>query len=316
MKILLVLLAILKYTLLFILFLLLLIIVLAFIFMISPLRYTVTIRYKEKNIYLHVNATYLGKIVGFDFKFKNGKHQIILRLLFKKIKISEDKEVNKKSSKKKTDKDDIALKTVQKVTPTETLKRESEAENIKSVKSSVDDIKVNKREDTFDDSSTNSTDFEEKNVDNENESEPKKNLFDKINFVIEKINFYLESYKTYPYRDKLFKKLRKIFHNFFDSIIPKFFDISGLIYISSPATTGQLLGALYMLHGKCKRLNISVDADFENEKNDITALISGRIIIFKIIQPVISFVWLGLKAEAKRRKITRIQLIKILINNE
>ncbi len=138
----------------------------------------------------------------------------------------------------------------------------------------------------------------------------------KIKKFLNNINFYIESYKTYPYRDKLFIKLKKIFTNLKDALFPKVFDCSGEIYINDPAITGQILGFLYMLHGLNKTFNVSVDADFETEKNNFTTLISGRIIIIKLVYPVLSFVWLGLKAEARRRNISRIKLIKILINNE
>ncbi len=330
MKILLVLLAILKYTLLFVLFLLLLIIVIALILLISPIRYTATVRYKDEDLYLHINATYLGKIVGFNFKLKKGKRQVVLRLLNKKINLSPDAKIKKASSKNSTNLDDLPLKTVQKVTPTETLEAETKDRLHKKNHDTSNTFKKNystsKIEQELEDEAekTKSDDVnsfesevkENKYEEKENKDEQKEGIFNKINKLIDKINFYIESYKTYPYRDKLIKEFKKIFSNLFDSLIPKHFDISGLIYISSPSTTGQILGAMYILHGKYARLNVTLDADFENEKNDVTALISGRIIIFKIIQPVISFVWIGLKAEAKRRKITRIQLIKILINNE
>ncbi len=161
-------------------------------------------------------------------------------------------------------------------------------------------------------------------ADNKEKSETSENsetsdsigLMGKINKLLENINFYIESYKTYPYRDKLFKKFKKIFTNIKDALFPKVFDCSGEIFIQNPATTGQFLGFLYMLHGLNRTFNVSVDANFETEKNDFTALISGRIIIIKLVYPVFAFVWLGLKAEAKRRGISRFKLIKILINNE
>ncbi len=149
------------------------------------------------------------------------------------------------------------------------------------------------------------------NADNENLS-----FIEKIYKFFGSINFYIESYKTYPYRDKLFVKFKKILTNLKDALFPKVFDCSGEIFIHSPSTTGQLLGFLYMLHGLNDTFNVTVDADFETEKNDFTALISGRIIIIKLVSPVVSFIWLGLKAEAKRRKISRFKLIKILINNQ
>ncbi len=320
MKILLVLLAILKYTLLFVLFLLLLIIIISLILMLSPIRYTVTVNYKETKLYLSAKITYLGKIVGINFKLKEGKKQVILRLFTKKINLSPDNKVKKANSRKPKKPENLALKAVQKVTPTETLESETKDRiNLKNKEdydsTSEKKISTSKKElnkEHTKSKATSSTEFTAPDT----EEKQKQNIFDKVNEFIEKINFYIESYKTYPYRDKLFRKFKKIFSNLFDSIIPKFFDVSGLIYISSPSTTGQILGAMYMLHGKYKSLNVTLDADFENEKNDITALISGRIIIFRIVQPIISFVLLGLKAEAKHRKITRIQLIKILINNE
>ncbi len=150
----------------------------------------------------------------------------------------------------------------------------------------------------------------------EEAEEEKVSFIGKINIFFKNINFYIESYKTYPYRDKLFKKFKKIFTNIKDAVFPKVFDFSGKIYVHDPSITGQILGFLYMLHGLNRTFNVDADADFETEKNDFTVLISGRVIIIKLVYPVVSFVWLGLKAEAKRRKISRFKLIKILINNE
>ncbi len=177
-----------------------------------------------------------------------------------------------------------------------------------------DSIKSNTNNTSDDQSKENNN---ENNNENSNESKEEKLSFkEKINKTLNDINFYIESYKTYPYRDKLFIKFKKIFSNICDALFPKVFDCSGQIYVHSPSTTGQLLGFLYMLHGLNRTFNVSVDGDFETEKNDFTALISGRIIIFKLVSPVVSFCWLGLKAEAKRRKITRFKLIKILIKND
>ncbi len=384
MKFFIVLIAILKYALIFILFLILLVLVLALILMISPIRYKLVINYKNNNLYYNVDVTYLGKIVGFKLKGVKDKFKAYVRLFHKKVYIKSDEKQNSKkkstsSNKKQSSKSsdtngkkpnqsqatkvakesvsEIPLDVVQKATPTTTLEEaiktsnsnncESDEKNANTLHNSQDKTEAtqtlddnyakqhvgtdSKKEDnatnkkaTFNKEKNNDVDDEKQTenfdktstTDDDDSPEEKLSFIENIKKIINDINFYIESYKTYPYRDKLFKKFKKIFTNLRDALFPKVFDVSGQMYISNPATTGQLIGFLYMLHGLNHTFNVSVDGDFETEQNDFTALISGRIIIIKLVAPVVSFVWLGLKAEAKRRKITRFKLIKILIKND
>lgn len=326
MEILLLLLSILKYCLLFILFLIIFIIVLVLILMIVPIRYKALVNHKEDDLYFNVNVTYLCKIVGLDIKKENEKLQIFLRLFAKKIKLNKEKppdsgkEKTKKEKKKKEPKEeqkksaeDIALETVEKATPTEALEEELKDELSEEVTSTTDDRSSSyEYADSEDKEKTSETLDEEP----DEEESKKENIIEKINSIIEKINYYIDAYKTYPYKDKLFKKLKKIFENIFDAIIPKVIDIHGDLWVKDPGTTGQILGYLYALYGVTTRVDIGVNGNFEEEKNDLTGFLSGRIIIFKLVYPVVALLWLGLKAEAKRRKITRFKLIKLLINKK
>ncbi len=340
MKIFLVLLAILKYAFLLVIFLLILILLLVLISMISPIRYKAIVHYKEENLFLSVNITYLSKIVGIEIKKKNEKLRIILRFFTKKINLSPDKPKKKKNSKnakvkKKKDLEDVALEKVQKLTPTNTLEENVESEDIGIFKeedlvhtsdefdtkpinddvSNLENPSLETEELEFqfneddDDENTDEDDIETEDTDD-------KSTFVKIQELINKIKFYIESYKTYPYRERLIKKTKKVFSNLFDAIIPKVIDLKGKIWVNDPAMTGQALGAIYAMYAVNSKVDICIDGDFENEKNDLTCLIAGRIIIFKLVQPVISLLWLGLKAEAKRRKITRLKLIRLLINKK
>lgn len=343
MQILIVLLAILKYMLLFLLFLLIFIIVLIIILLACPIRYKVLINYKETDLFLKINVTYLGKIVNFALKKNpNSPILILLRVFNKKFNLSGN--VDKKSSHTKSNKKNQNTTIKPKATPNnvknqqsleknntleETINNEAHSQsnspNLKKEKD-LHYENLDKSKDNTEEDNTKEDNTEEDNTKNK-ESKPKNkkdyiSLAERLYDIYEIATYYMDSYDEYKHRGKIIEKFKLILKNIFDSLIPKNFDFSGKIFILDPALTGQILGLLYILHGTNSKFNVSVDADFENEKNDFTSLISGRILLLKMIYPFIVLAWyvlkLGLyalKVEAKHRKISRIKLIKILIKN-
>lgn len=384
MEILIVLLAILKYMLLFLLFLLIFIIVLLVVLLATPIRYKVLINYKESDLFLKVNVTYLGKIVSFNLKKNPKKSMEMMLRVFKKTinltpNVNNENNKNSKTRKNNSSKRNGSVKTNTNTTNSKKNPKENEqskkaplssenqprysqsipldknkklqnedkqkeisvgVSNIsennskkenskemlsekdiseqKTLSNSKNSEKQCKDESNSEDSkdhihSNEDINTDEKTGNDNKKKEPYISLSERLYDIYEKFSYYLEQYENYPYKEKLFAKAKLIFKNLFDSVIPKNFDLSGKIYVSDPALTGKILGGLYMIHGLNSRFNVSIDADFEEEKNDFTSLISGRIIILKMLYPIISLCWLALKAEAKRRKITRIKLIIILV---
>ncbi len=282
---------------------LLIIAIVLFILLFLPIDHKVIARVTDEMQYTHIIVKPLFKFIKVDIVFDNNDDDLSYRVkIFKKIFInSKEKKINKDESTQEDEQNAQADNTTQKeVVNNEVKSSEQDKENGESDKKIEQKLKQqSKQEETSEKSTKKSKDKSKKHhtdlhENEKSEDEQNKSIFEKIDEITdnlsEKYHKYM-GYKNYLIDTKFKKKLKNIFYSIVYLIKQDKFYLTGEFGFLDPAKTAGILGKIYMVKGMFYIPNIEVSGNFEKEVMDIDLYMEGRNRLYKIVFPIVSFVF-------------------------